>query len=182
MKKILAILLTAVLAAAPVFAAAAKPVAESGIRTLTQEAAEAHYPGVLIPGSVSDVSVFVSNLPSLGNSVMFEYIYDFYTYLDSNNDPFTRDNISGSVTLNTDLGVIGVSVQPTLLYPLIYIGSTNLSNIVGLSYANTFGGIPVGAFNTAVIIQVMIILTITAHGRTTGLTIPSISAQDLGLR
>ncbi len=145
MKKILAILLTAVLAAAPVFAAAAKPVAESGIRTLTQEAAEAHYPGVLIPGSVSDVSVFVSNLPSLGNSVMFEYIYDFYTYLDSNNDPFTRDNISGSVTLNTDLGVIGVSVQPTLLYPLIYIGSTNLSNIVGLSYANTFGGIPVGA-------------------------------------
>ncbi|MBN2753642.1 MAG: hypothetical protein JXR81_02120 [Candidatus Goldbacteria bacterium] len=157
MKKILITVSILIIASAfPLFAAAAKTVkaevpAEVEITTLVEEASQADYPGVLVKGSVTGTDIFVQDLSLLGNSAIFEYLYDYRYNPEMDN---TENYISGQAVFNTTYGTFGISVKPSVLYgmeganfyivaPMMYYDYM-LYHVFGLSYANKIGDIPFG--------------------------------------
>jgi hypothetical protein len=141
MKKIFLILCVIALFSASLFAAtAAKPAAKTetqpqaetgGITTVVEEFSQAQYPGVLSPGSLTGMQVFVQEISMLDNVAMYEYL----------------GNSWGILGFKTDLGVVGLSASPAPMAALnlTEISVTTPSNVLGLLYANKLGSIPVGA-------------------------------------
>jgi len=119
MKKFLVVLTVLVLLASSVFAA---------VTTVTKEQSQAGYPGVLTKGSVTGTSTFIADLPLLANTVLFEYV----------------DGIYGLVALKSDIGTIGLSVNPSIDATVPGI-SNDTMNTVGLQYAKDTDSMTLGA-------------------------------------
>jgi hypothetical protein len=138
MKKLVAMLLIAVLLAGSVFAAKAKEAPKTTtesieITTITKELSEANYPGVLTTGSITGTDIFISDLSLFSNSALIE-------------------NIGGIVyvasALKTDLGEFALFTMPAIEPSLIGINLypiNDLNDIFGLAYSTNIGDMPVGA-------------------------------------
>jgi hypothetical protein len=120
MKKILAVLVVAVLFAGSAFA---------GVTTVTKENSQAGYPGVLVPGSMTGTDTFVADLPLLSNIALFEYVGDAY----------------GMTAIKTDMGVFGLSLSPNNSIYVNNIDVYNPGNNLGLLYSTDIEGMTIGA-------------------------------------
>ncbi len=132
---VLSLLAGAALAAPAAVKSTAKTDAQTAadsknISTVIKEMSQAQFPGVFVPGSLIGTSVFISDLPLLANTALFEYV---------NGSTFAVG------VLKTDLGVFGLSLSPVPYNYLEDIGVGTPNNVVGLQYARKIGSMPLGA-------------------------------------
>lgn len=136
MKKIVIITAIFCLFVGSVIAApAAKKIEKSSkleITTVTKEKSTADYPGVLIPGSLSGTSVFISDYANFPNVALLEYINT------------TVPVVFGIATTGTDFGQIGISLNPVPYSPLWGVGAVTPVNVIGIQYGNKINDMRVG--------------------------------------
>lgn len=122
-------LLTGGVLAAPAAKKAEKP-SKLEITTITKEKSTADYPGVLVPGSLSGTSVFVSDYANFPNTALLEYI---------------NGSVWGIATTGTDFGQIGISLSPAPFSPLWGVAAATPVNVFGIQYGNKISGMALGA-------------------------------------
>ncbi|HPI02489.1 MAG TPA: hypothetical protein PKZ78_01505, partial [Candidatus Goldiibacteriota bacterium] len=122
-------LLTGGVLAAPAAKKAEKP-SKLEITTITKEKSTADYPGVLVPGSLSGTSVFVSDYANFPNTALLEYI---------------NGSVWGIATTGTDFGQIGISLSPAPFSPLWGVAAATPVNVFGIQYGNNISGMALGA-------------------------------------
>jgi len=99
------------------------------ITTVTKEKSTADYPGVLVPGSLSGTSVFISDYANFPNAALLEYINGY---------------VWGIATTRTDFGQIGISLNPVPYSPLWGVAAATPVNVFGIQYGNKINDMSVG--------------------------------------
>lgn len=102
----------------------------AGVTTMTKEASEADYPGVLVPGSLTGLDTFITDLDVIGNAAIFEYF---------------KANPYGQVVLKNNMGALGVSFMPSNGMTLTGITLNMPSDLLTLRYLTDIGGMNAGA-------------------------------------
>jgi hypothetical protein len=146
MKKLLIITAIFALVACPLFAATvakAAPAVEtkavsasdmSKMTTITKEMSQGNYPGVLVPGSLTGLNTYISDLSLLANSVIVEYVV-----VD------TIGNTMGMIAYKTEIGTIAAAVSPAFIEDLENIHMFIPQDVLSLMYATKIGSMPFGA-------------------------------------
>lgn len=119
MKKLLTLAVLLVFVAGSAFA---------GATSVTKEQSLSDYPGELNPGSVTGANTFITDISLMANTAMFEYLGDAY----------------GLIALDTDLGIIGISVSPAEGTYLDGINVNRPTDVFGLQFVTPIAGMNVG--------------------------------------